>query len=74
MIRALRGRLVLAALLLAAGCTSPGEKEAQLEFERLRARPLLPQGDRVLPTFGNDPVADDSQSFTHLGPGALRQP
>jgi hypothetical protein len=74
MIQALRHRLLLAALLLAVGCSGAGEKEAQLEFERLRRRPNLPQGDRLLPSFDPDSSSDDARQFTHLSRGPVRQP
>lgn len=47
--------LALASLLFLAGCEGIGEKEAQLEFERLRNRTVVPQGDRVGPSFGIEP-------------------
>lgn len=43
--------LGLASLLCLAGCQGIGEKEAQLEFEKLRQRTISPQGDRLQPDF-----------------------
>jgi len=74
LIRTLCTRLCLAALLLGAGCAGVGEKEAQLEFERLRRGPSLPQGDSVLPIFGTDPAADESLRFTWRAADRVRQP
>jgi hypothetical protein len=52
--------LSLLVLLLPMGCTGIGEKEAQLEFERLRESTITPQGDPVLPNFGIDPSSEES--------------
>lgn len=52
--------LGVATLLCLAGCTTLEDKEAQLEFERLRQRTLTPQGDRILPLFGPESSPQDA--------------
>lgn len=46
--------------ILFAGCQGVGEKEAQLEFERLRRGPSVPR-NRILPDFGNEPPSSETR-------------
>lgn len=54
-----RGLLLGAALLTVAGCTIIDDHEAQIEYEKLRQRPISPHGDRVLPAFDSAPASDE---------------
>jgi len=59
MIRAFFGASLLALLLSSVGCTSLEEKEAQLEFERLR-HTTIPQQDQVRPDFGRNSSSEEA--------------
>lgn len=69
------GFIALASLLFLAGCEGIGEKEAQLEFERLRHRTITPQGDRVCPSFGIEPTSAEvhRRALEHVDRFSLRR-
>ena len=60
--RFLSAFILLAALLSAVGCASYDDTAERAEFEKLRNRPLTPQGDRVLPSLESSPASDDLDS------------
>ena len=57
-------------LLLIAGCVGHGDKEAQLEFERLRQRTTPFHTDPFRPDFGTEPCLE--QVLEHADRSDLR--
>src|SRR4051812_31045727 len=60
MTRTLQLLLGVVCAVCLAGCQGVGEKEAQLEFERLRQRTITPKGDRLQPNLGMETSSEEA--------------